>query len=564
MLFGIEWDFDSVIAVLSLAIPLGAFVWEFAVVRRKRLGYRVQMDTLATDTAHAPSADVLSRMHEDGRELDEPSFVLLRIENAGWMEIVESDYLTPEADKAGIRVTFRQRRVVGMAVTELSQPELRDFFITQDDNGDLVEAAGFGIGEENGAGVIRLPKVKLNPQAHYKVLAVLERRSGEPGAKFPKPEFRADVAGRHNRLLRWLGWMSRLKLAATESHTFASKPALLLIALLTAAAVAQSSITLFLRPEPPPLDCVGGTLHLHGSTAFGPAVRRAAETYVSLCKGKGARIPINDGTFLGSTPGLDALELAGKKAGARGTIGPGDHIAFTDGKPAPGTHSRLLSHPVAYSAYALVVNEKANVSNLTLSQIRDIYAQKHTKWSDVGGAPIPIELVGRNAGSGTRTALEQRVLNGRPSKPGSIAGDCALLPNSENRYCEVNSTQSLLRKVAEIDGALGYSEASSADGAPANVVRLRIDQQPASLQGIEQGGYPYWQTEFAYTYRELPADSIGAAFLQYLTDQGGKNILRTFGNRPCSDTRHPLLCMPPPPADFQPMSHSATPSPPRR
>jgi phosphate transport system substrate-binding protein len=88
----LKGDFDSIVAILSVVVPLTAFVWEFAVVRRKRLGYRVQMDTVATDTAHAPSADVLRRMHENDRQLKEPSFVLVRIENAGWMEIVESDY----------------------------------------------------------------------------------------------------------------------------------------------------------------------------------------------------------------------------------------------------------------------------------------------------------------------------------------------------------------------------------------------------------------------------------------------------------------------------------------
>ncbi|WP_262402806.1 hypothetical protein [Actinomadura sp. CNU-125] len=151
MSFGFEWDFGSIVAALSVVIPCIAFVWEFVVVRRKRLGYRVQMDTLATDTAHAPNADVLARMHDDGRPLDEPSFVLLRVENAGLTEIVESDYLTPQNDWTGIRVTFRDRRVVGLAVTELSQPELRDFFIAQVDGGST-EAAGFGISDEDGAG----------------------------------------------------------------------------------------------------------------------------------------------------------------------------------------------------------------------------------------------------------------------------------------------------------------------------------------------------------------------------------------------------------------------------
>ncbi|SDJ07975.1 hypothetical protein SAMN05421869_108355 [Nonomuraea jiangxiensis] len=185
-----------------------AFVWEFAVVRRKRLGYRVQMDT------------------------------------QGWMEIVESDYLTHESDKTGIRVRFPNRRVVGMAVTE--PEELSHFFVT--DTGDgTKETEGYGMGEEKDAGVLKLPKVKLNPGAHYKVLAVLERKSGTPGKGFDEPVFRAEVTGRP---ARWLGWLARLKLARTESHTFASQPALVGMVLLVVAVLTQSGLTLFWREDP--------------------------------------------------------------------------------------------------------------------------------------------------------------------------------------------------------------------------------------------------------------------------------------------------------------------------
>ncbi|GGV26432.1 phosphate-binding protein [Actinomadura cremea] len=533
--FGFEWDFGSIVAALSVAIPFMAFVWEFVVVRRKRLGYRVQMDTLATDTAHAPSADVLARMHDDGRRLSEPSFVLLRVENAGLTEIVEGDYLTPQNDWTGIRVTFRDRRVVGLAVTELSQPELRDFFIAQVD-GVTTEAEGFGISVEEGAGVIRLPKVKLNTGAHYKVLAVLERSSGSPGDRFSKPVFRADVAGRSNR---WVRWVSRLKLARTESHSFASRPALVGIALLTTAVLAQSSIALFWRGTPPPLDCVGGTLHLHGSTAFAPAVTEAAERYVELCGGKGAAIPVGPGTFQGSTEGVRALDGAG--AGISGGAGLGDHVAFTDGR-AVGDRPQLLARPVAYSLFTLVVSKEAKVQNLSLQQVRDIYAEEITNWSEVGGASVPIRLVNRHRGSGTRTALVERVLDGE-DVPEATAGDCAALARGEPGGCEVGGTETLLQEIADVPGALGYSEASSAATAR-DAVQVRIDGVPATLGGVEDGRYPYWQIEFAYTYGEPPADSIAAAFLRFLTDQGGKDVLREFGDRPCSETRFPLLCEP--------------------
>lgn len=542
MSLGFEWDFGSIVAALSVVIPFMAFVWEFVVVRRKRLGYRVQMDTLATDTAHAPSADVLARMHDDGRPLNEPSFVLLRVENAGLTEIVEGDYLTPQNDWTGIRVTFRDRRVVGLAVTELSQPELRDFFITQDENGTR-EADGFGITGDGDAGVIKLPKVKLNTGAHYKVLAVLERSSGEPGERFSKPEFRADVSGRSNR---WVRWASRLKLARTESHTFASRPALVGIALLTTAVLLQSSLALFWREEPPPLDCVGGTLRLHGSTAFAPAVTEAAERYVELCGGKGAAIPVGPATFQGSTEGVTALERAGEDARVGVEEGLDDHLAFTDGR-AVGNHPRLLARPIAYSLFTLVVNEDAGVQNLSTRQIRDIYAGEITNWSEVGGASVPIQLVNRHRGSGTRTALEERVLNGssrpRVRVPEATVGDCAALARDEPGGCEVGRTPTLLREVADVPGALGYSEAASAAAAE-DVVRVRIDGIPATLDGVEDGRYPYWQIEFAYTYGEPAAGSIAAAFLRYLTDQGGKDVLREFGDRPCSETRFPLLCEP--------------------
>ncbi|MER5530719.1 substrate-binding domain-containing protein [Streptomyces sp. NPDC002677] len=537
--FGAELDFNNVVAIVSVAIPVLAFFWEFVVIRRKRLGYRLQMDTLATDTAHAPSADVLARMRDDGHELVEPSFVLVRIENAGWREIVPGDYLTPPDDKTGIRVMFRDRRVVGMAVTELSQPTLRHFFVTTRD-GTTQETDGFGKDWEDGTGVIRLPKVTLNPGAHYKVLAVLERLGGSPHAPFPQPEFQAAVTGGMDHSFAWLRWLPRLKMAHTESHTFASGAALAGMGLLAAAVVLQAGLTLFLPARPAPLDCVGGTLHLSGSTAFEPAVTAAAKEYTRLCSAKGARIPVDDGVFRGSGAGLTTLEKAGRDAGISGNEGLGDHIAFTDG-PAGKGHPEDLPRPVVYSLFTLVVNKDAHVSNLSLQQIRDIYARKITNWFAVGGADLPIHLVNRYSDSGTRNALEERVLAGKPV-PGAANGDCASLDPARPGVCEVDSTDTMLDTTAAQHGALGYSEAAGVTSA--DLVKLNIGDMPPTLEGVEHGTYPFWQTEYAYTFGEPPAGSIAAAFLRYLTDQGGKDILREYGNRPCSETRYPLVCRP--------------------
>ncbi|MGD3113016.1 substrate-binding domain-containing protein [Streptomyces sp. YGL11-2] len=538
-IFGVEFDFNNIVAMVSIAIPLLAFFWEFVVIRRKRLGYRFQMDTLATDTAHAPSADVLARMHDNGRPLSEPSFVLLRIENAGWREIAPSDYLAPPAAETGAHVLFPDRRVVGMAVTELSHPALRHFFVTTRE-GRTQETDGFGIGEEDGSGVIRLPRVTLNPGAHYKVLALLERSSGSPGAVFPDPELQADLTGQNRRSFAWARWLARLKPAQTESHTFASRAAKVLMSLLAMAVLLQAGLTLFWPTRPAPLDCVGGTLHLEGSTAFAPAVQAAAKEYAQLCEAKGAKIAADDGAFQGSGEGIAALERTGTDAGLKGTEGLADRIAFTDG-PADKGHPEILPRPVSYALFTLVVNKDAKVRNLSVQQIRDLYAKKITNWSVVGGADLPVHLVDRHRDSGTRNALEKRVLNGK-SVPEADVNDCAQLAHDKPGVCEADSTDTLLDRTATLPGALGYSEASSVTSG--DVVKLRIGDMPPTLDGVENGTYPYWQTEYAYTYGEPPADSIAAAFLRYLTDQGGKDILREYGNRPCPETRYPLVCRP--------------------
>jgi hypothetical protein len=100
---GFPWD--VLLAVVGIVVPAVAFLWEFVLVGRKRLGYRVQMDTLtASERGFAPTADALAQLqHENGDRLVDPSFVLLRIENNGTTDIDTDDYAVNENDRAGRR-----------------------------------------------------------------------------------------------------------------------------------------------------------------------------------------------------------------------------------------------------------------------------------------------------------------------------------------------------------------------------------------------------------------------------------------------------------------------------
>jgi phosphate transport system substrate-binding protein len=172
------------LAVFGVVVPAIAFLYEFVFVGRKRLGYRVQMDTTATDEVPSPYAGALQQLQRgNGTRLVDPSFVLLRIENNGATYIDTSDYAVLDDDKVGIRVSFPGRKVAGMVVTELSDDFLRS---------SLGEDSGLSVQD----GVIELPKVPLNRSAHYKVLAVLERDSMGGGREpFKAPEVVGGIKG---------------------------------------------------------------------------------------------------------------------------------------------------------------------------------------------------------------------------------------------------------------------------------------------------------------------------------------------------------------------------------
>lgn len=72
-------SWGSLAAVLGLAVPVAAALWEFVLAGRKRLGYRVQLDTTIRDSAASgPATTVLQRMQWDGTNLSDPSVVLDR------------------------------------------------------------------------------------------------------------------------------------------------------------------------------------------------------------------------------------------------------------------------------------------------------------------------------------------------------------------------------------------------------------------------------------------------------------------------------------------------------
>ncbi|MFF0492659.1 substrate-binding domain-containing protein [Nocardia sp. NPDC004068] len=494
--------------IIALAVSLIAFVWEFVVIRRKQLGYRVQMDTPVTGEIDSVYPGVLTQLHaaEGDPGLRDLSIVLVRIENNGVTYIDPGDYATPGDEPVGMHLEFPRRRVLGTAVNELSDRSLRDY---------LEPGRGIAVREDTSRqlGVIDLPKVPMNRGDHYKILAILERSTAD--ADYPEPTLRGKLKGG--------------RICETRSRTGVSRNVLGFLVFLVVIIVVQFAVAL-VGDDPPAADCVSGSLTVVGSSAFEPVVHDAADAYRKTCAG--ARFTF---AFDGSERGLARVDEEG-----RGNPGL---LAITDGPKGVG-YPDLLPRPLAMATFAVIVNGDSGIHDLPAARIGDLFRGRIADWSELGGPAQPVRLVNRALGSGTRETFQQRLLDGAPvTLPQNSCRAIRVTNPPGPAACEVPLTRDMLETVAATPGAIGYAAYTEAAHAP-GVVAVTIDGHRPARDEVLAHAYPFWGVEYAYSNGELPYDSLAAAFLRFLTDHAGKDIIRAHGDTPCAELDRTAACSP--------------------
>ncbi|CAL9491473.1 substrate-binding domain-containing protein [Streptomyces sp. Tu 3180] len=503
---------ENLVAVATAILGIVAsavMVWyERRVPRRKRIGYRVQLDTPIGDDGRSPRTNRRVGWFTTETGMNHASMVLLRIENDGSQSIARDDYESPGIH--GLTVEFGRRTVLGVAVT---QPAETSHIL---DN--FTERLGFGYQ----GSTLSIPRVPLNRGAYYKLLVLLS--GGRVGDDIQVGGDLKDGDVHRNR-----------SATPDEKAPLFSRAARLITITLTLCVVALAVVVVAQDEDPAPMGCEGGTLTLTGSTAFEPVLHEVADKYERECADDEVDIEVRTH---GSTAGVRTLVTAG--AGAERGSPP--VVALSDG-PKPGGLPELRENRVAVSVFALVVNEKAGVRDLSTADVRRLYRGEITNWSELGGADLPVRLVSRDANSGTRQVLQRRVLGRGEIAHSSV--DCVHKddPTAPVIRCELNSTELVLDTVADVPGAIGYTEHSRATRAK-GVRLLDLDGETASVDAIEDGtsAYPYREIEYAYTYGRPPADSLVSSFLTYLTRGSGQDVVRTHGHLPCWSPKGLELC----------------------
>ncbi|MFV0134639.1 substrate-binding domain-containing protein [Streptomyces sp. HMX87] len=501
-----EWlSAENLVAVATAMLGVaasGVMLWyERRVPRRKRIGYRVQMDNPIGDDVRSGRANRRLGLFEETPGMTDATLVLLRVENDGSQGIDRDDYTGPELH--GLTAVFADRTIRAVSVTQPSDTDhLMDHF-----------TAGRGFGYDGNT--LRIPRVPLNRGDYFKLLVLLS--GGDVGSEIRLIGGIRDGEVHPNR-------------SATPDDTppLFSRAARTITVLLTACVITLAAIVVARDDTLPPIGCAGGTLTLTGSTAFAPVLREVARKYETDCAEEEARIVVDTH---GSTSGIRELAAAG----ARTKQGSPPVIAFSDGTK-PGGLADLRENRVAVSVFALVVNDGVRLprDDLSTAEVRRLHRGEITNWRQLGGPDLPVRLISRDADSGTRQVFQRRVL-GR----GEIANSSFDCVHKDDRTapvvrCELDSTQQVLTTVAQTPGAIGYSELNLAVRAQ-GVRPLSLDGDPASVDALERGtsAYPYREIEYAYTYGRPPADSLASSFLTYLTRGNGQDVIRTHGHVPC-------------------------------
>ena len=202
---------------------------------------------------------------------------------------------------------------------------------------------------------------------------------------------------------------------------------------------------------------------------------------------------------LGTSFGLD--ELAAGRA----------EIALVSWLP-DGLGTQYQVTAIARDGIAVVVHPGNGVDGLGLLQLRDLFSGRVYHWREVGGRPSQgaVQIVSREAGSGTRNAFEALVMEDREVTPLAVVAP---------------SGDAVIEYVATHPGAIGY--VSMGKSSPAVKV-LGIEGELPAPQSAERGSYPLSRDLWLVTGRS-PSEPV-KAFLRFVKSPAGQQVVgQSFG-----------------------------------
>lgn len=238
-----------------------------------------------------------------------------------------------------------------------------------------------------------------------------------------------------------------------------------------------------------------------GSSALQPLVEAAGEQYSSENIGK--FINVQGG---GSGTGLSQI--------AADAVEIGNSDIFAEEKDGIDS-SKLVDHRVAVVGITPIVTPGTGVTDISLEELNKIFTGELTNWSELGGNDLPITVLNRASGSGTRATFEQWILE---------EGQNSIITQ------EQESSGTVRQIVASTPGTISYVAFSYVNE---DVEALTIGGVEPTDENVKTNDWPIWSYEHMYTNGE--PTGLTKDFLDYImSEEIQSTLIEALGYIPTS------------------------------
>ena len=267
----------------------------------------------------------------------------------------------------------------------------------------------------------------------------------------------------------------------------------------TTAAPAETAAQTAAAPQTEAPAALSGTVATDGSTSMEKVIGALGEAFMEA--NSGVNFTYNP---TGSGSGITAVSEG------RCDIGLSSR-ALKDSEVASG----LVGTVLAYDGIAVIVNPANTVEDLDIETIAKIYTGEITNWSEVGGADAEIVLVGREAGSGTRSGFEELT---------ETVDKCKYRQ-------ELTSTGDVITAVAQNPDAIGYASLASVKD---SVKALKVAGVTPTEETVKDGTYLIQRPFVLVTKEGVALSPVAQAFFDYAIKGQANDIITASGVVPAN------------------------------